>query len=201
MICDAAILAGGRAERMGGQPKGLLRVAGLSIVERQVAALREAAREVLLVLADESTRDLYAGLGVRVVLDRMPGLGPLAGIDAALDAATSDSLLIVGCDLPLLDGGLLALVRDHAPEAQVVVPRLAGRPQALHARWHRSALASVRKRLASRELPLLPILDQLRTVYLDEPELRAAARHPDLRGLTNVNTPEDLRRAEALARS
>lgn len=193
-MTSAAILAGGRAERMGGRPKGLALVGGRRIVDRQVAALREVAGEVLLVVGDPSP---YAGVeGVRVVLDHHPGLGPLAGIHAALWAAASDDVLIVGCDLPLLDRATLERVRDHAPGAQVVVPRLQGRPQALHARWNKSARAAVEERLKAGELRLLELLNQLQTVFLDEESLPPTAKI----GLTNVNTPEDLARADQLAR-
>jgi molybdopterin-guanine dinucleotide biosynthesis protein A len=193
-VTSAAILAGGRAERMGGRPKGLALVGGRRIVDRQGAALREVAGEVLLVVGDPSP---YAGVdGVRVVLDHHPGRGPLAGIHAALWAAASDDVLIVGCDLPLLDRATLERVRDHAPGAQVVVPRLEGRPQALHARWSRSVRGVVEERLKAGELRLLDLLNQLQTVFLDEDALPATAKI----GLTNVNTPADLARAEELLR-
>jgi molybdopterin-guanine dinucleotide biosynthesis protein A len=183
---DAAILAGGRGERLGGQPKGLLEIGGRTVIARQIEALSPLVREVLLVGGDA-----YADVaGVRRVADRQPGRGPLAGLEAAFVASDADALIVVGCDLPFLDAGLLTLVRDHAPAAQAAVPRVDSRPQALHARYGRAALPHVQARLQRGELRLLGLLDDLDPEWLDEPALRAI--DPTLRGLTNVNTPAEL---------
>ena len=131
---------------MGGRNKALLEIDGQRIVDRQLAVLAPLAGEVLLVTGDPVP---YSGVrGARVVLDRHPGLGPLAGIQAAFYASAADALLVIACDLPFLDGNLVRLVRDHAPGAQAVVPRLGERPQPLHARFARSALPAIDARLA-----------------------------------------------------
>jgi molybdopterin-guanine dinucleotide biosynthesis protein A len=200
----AAILAGGRARRMGGAFKGGLEVGGRRILERELAALARVSDEILLVAGDATaeseigfTFSQKSEIGFTFVADRAPGLGPLAGIDAAFRATHADALLVVGCDLPFLDERLLALVRDAAPEAEAVVPRVAGRPQALHARYARSLAPAVEERLARGELRLLDLVAAARTRFLDEAELRAI--DPSLRGLTNVNTPEELAAARRLA--
>jgi molybdopterin-guanine dinucleotide biosynthesis protein A len=181
---------------MGGCDKGLLRVAGRRIVDRQLAVLRPLFGEVLLV-ADAATLERHTDVeGVRPVLDRQPGRGPLAGLEAALSASSAEAVLVLGCDLPLLDEGLLTLVRDHRPAAEAVVPRLGGRAQALHARYIRAVLPAVQAQLAANQLRLLALLDAIETEFLDEAVLRSAARDGGLSGLTNVNTPADLAAAE-----
>src|SRR5262245_4899478 len=101
----AAILAGGRARRLGGVWKGGLDIGGRTIVAREAAALARISDERLLVIgAQQSEMDFTATqLGMRVVIDRAPGQGPLSGLDAAFAATTADTLLVVGCDLPFLD--------------------------------------------------------------------------------------------------
>jgi molybdopterin-guanine dinucleotide biosynthesis protein A len=85
---------------------------------------------------------------------------------------------------------LVRLVRDEAPGAAAVVPRVGGRPQPLHARYARAVAPLVAERLARGARRLVELLDDLDVVYLEEPRLRAL--DPTLRGLTNVNTPEAL---------
>jgi molybdopterin-guanine dinucleotide biosynthesis protein A len=191
MGVSAAILAGGRARRLGGADKAQLDVGGRRMVDRQVAALAPLVDEVLLVGARA------AAAGTRAIADAQPGRGPLAGLVAALAAARpgTDALLVVGCDLPFLDERLLRLVRDHAPAAAAVVPRVGGRPQPLHARYRCGILTQVEARLARGALRLVELLDELEVAWLDEATLRAV--DPTLRGLTNVNTPEDLAAARA----
>jgi molybdopterin-guanine dinucleotide biosynthesis protein A len=193
MRVDAAILAGGRARRMGGADKALVEVGGRRIVERQRDVLAPRFAEVLLVVG-ASTRDRSLELdGVRLVADEQPGEGPLAALATALGATAADALVVVGCDLPFLDGRLLERVRDHAPAAEAVVPRVGGRAQPLHARYARGVRAKALLRLGRGERRLLALLDDLEVAWLEEPELRAL--DPTLRGLTNVNTPEALARA------
>ena len=195
----AAILAGGRAQRMGGALKGLLEVGGRAIMLREVAALAQVASEVLVVAGDlDPFRAALAGAPVSWVADREPGLGPLAGLDAAFAATTAGELLVVGCDLPFLDVRLLERVRDAAPDADAVVPRVNGRPQPLHARYARRIADRVAARLARGTLALVDLLGELDVAWLDEAELRAI--DPALVGFTNVNTPAELEAARLRSR-
>ena len=195
-MVKAAILAGGRGRRLGGAAKALLELGGQTILARQTEILRPLFSEVLLVVGHEEPYRAHASsLGLELVRDREPARGPLAGLQAALDATDADSLVVVGCDLPFLDPKLLQLVRDDAPSAEAVVPRVGARPQPLHARYARSILSHVEARLRRDELRLLSLLDDLEVAWLDEPRLRAI--DPGLRGLTNLNTPDDLARARA----
>src|SRR6185503_20854096 len=99
----AAILAGGQAARFGGRDKSALVIDGRSILERQIAELLRVTDDVLVVGAEmgsgrflfepahhKSTRPLF-----RLVPDRVPGCGPLGGLDAALAAARDDVVVIV----------------------------------------------------------------------------------------------------------
>jgi molybdopterin-guanine dinucleotide biosynthesis protein A len=186
-----AIVAGGLATRLGGVAKSSLVVGGRSIAERQLHALRATFPRVLVVANDAGP---WAGLGVEVVADRFVGAGPLAGVHAALVATAAHAgVVCVAGDMPFVAPGLLALLRDHAPESAAVVPRVAGRPEPLLARWSREALPLVEARLAAGERAVHAVFAALATAWLDEPALRAV--DPTLRSFANVNTPEELRRA------
>jgi molybdopterin-guanine dinucleotide biosynthesis protein A len=196
MTTVAAIIAGGRAERMGGHPKGLLEVDGRRIVDRQLEALRAVFDRVFLVANDPAPwRELQLG----IVPDRVPGAGPLAGIDAALAALTDQepAVVCVAGDMPFLHPAALTLLRDHAPDAAAVAPRLAGRPDPLCARYARSCAAAVAGALAQSHFKAAALLASLDVAYLDEPTLRSV--DPALTFLTNVNTPDDLARLAAIS--
>lgn len=77
---SAAVLAGGMSRWMG-TPKALLRRGERTILEDKVALLKKFFKEVVVVEEDEG---LFSGLGVEVLKDFIPGLGPLAGLHAAL---------------------------------------------------------------------------------------------------------------------
>jgi molybdopterin-guanine dinucleotide biosynthesis protein A len=186
----AAIIAGGKAERMGGQPKGLLIVEGRRIIDRQLEVLRATFNRVFLVANDPVP---WAGLKLEIVPDRVPGAGPLAGLDAALASLrpSEEWVVCVAGDMPFLDGRALALLRDH-PHAQAIVPRVGGRPDPLFARYSQSCAPTIARALAEGRRKTMSLLDELEVAYLEEPVLRAI--DPALRFLTNINTPDDLLR-------
>ena len=188
----AAILAGGRARRLGGTPKPLLVVDGRRVIDRQLAILAPLFADLVIVANDPAP---FAGLGIEVIADRHgPALGPLAGLDAALGwlPAGCDSVLCVAGDMPYLASALVERLRN-APPAPAVVPRFACVPQPLCGRYHRSVASAVDAALrsGSRGFAMHAFLERLPgVVWLDEPELRRL--DPDLRTFTNLNTPADL---------
>ncbi|MGE5153810.1 MAG: molybdenum cofactor guanylyltransferase MobA [Bdellovibrio bacteriovorus] len=128
------ILAGGRARRLGGVDKGLVEVAGLSLVERVIGVLTPQVGSLLINANRESGR--YLRLGHPVIPDQRPGFpGPLAGIASALAAAPTDWILCVPCDTPWIPpdlGNRLGLALE-AGRADLAVAHDGVRLQPLHA--------------------------------------------------------------------
>ncbi len=100
------ILAGGRAQRMGGIDKGLILLNGKPMIEHVIAALRPEIDNLLI----NANRNLeqYAAFGYPVIPDIMDGyLGPLAGIASGMRAASTRYIVIAPCDSPLIAGNLV----------------------------------------------------------------------------------------------
>jgi molybdopterin-guanine dinucleotide biosynthesis protein A len=187
MAVAAAILAGGRGKRLGGTDKGLVVIGGEPIVTRQLRALAPLVAERLVVAGN---LDPYADCDARLVVDLHPGGGPLAGLEAALSATDADQLLVFACDMPFIDAALVRALCD-APAAEAVVARLDGKAQPLAARYARTILPRVQRRLQRDKLRMLDLVAELDPQWLDFPA--------GTRALFNVNTPADLARAEELA--
>ena len=187
MTLAAAILAGGRASRMGGQAKSILVVDGERVIDRQLAVLATLTPHILVVANDV---DAYAGLGVPVVPDEpdAAGQGPLAGILAALvhAPAAADRVLVVACDMPYLAAAPLArLVAAAGATAAVDIAAPPGEP--LCAVYAAACIPAIRARLADGRRKASDLLA--------DPALRVAIvsfTGDDLRVLTNVNSPDDL---------
>jgi molybdopterin-guanine dinucleotide biosynthesis protein A len=199
----AAIVAGGKGTRLGNVDKSGLVIGGRTILDRQLEALRGRFSRILLVLAPATPADTAVSgrppEEVVLVHDRAPaGSGPLAGLDAALAALSpeEESLVCIAGDMPLVTGPALDLLRDTAPEAQALVPLVAGHPEPLFARYHRTCAAAVATALAEGRLKTMGLLAAVRVHWLPEATLRAV--DPQLMCLQNINTPEDLARAEKL---
>lgn len=112
------ILAGGRGSRMGGEDKGLVDLNGRAMAAHVVARLRPQVGRLLI--SANRNQDRYAALGCEVVPDLLTDYqGPLAGMAAALQAASTPYVVTVPCDSPLIAADVVArleaaMVRDDA---------------------------------------------------------------------------------------
>jgi molybdopterin-guanine dinucleotide biosynthesis protein A len=189
---DAAILAGGRARRLGGRDKRALRVGRTTILERQLAALEGLVDRVFVVGGDP----MAGGVPFpAVVPDRLPSAGALGGLYTALCEADGPHVLVVACDLPFVTAALLAGLMTLADsECDAVVPRSTDGLQPLCAVYARRLADDVRRRIESGHLKIQDLLGAIRVREFGPAEI--AALDADDRLFFNVNTPEDL--AEAL---
>jgi molybdopterin-guanine dinucleotide biosynthesis protein A len=186
----AALLVGGASSRMG-RDKARLELGGIANATR-LALLLDALFEELLLVGGDPPPDAPG----RRVPDPDGPVCALRGVVTALQAARAPRVFVVATDLPLLTPDLvLALVAW--PEADAVVPLDAAGIHPLCAVYRRDALLPpARKGLAAGRLDLRGPLDAVATSYFGPDEL--ARIDPTGHALTNVNTPEDLARAEAL---
>lgn len=110
------LLAGGRATRMGGRDKGLIDLAGRSLAAHVLATLTPQV-DALLINANRH-EDEYAALGAPVVRDPLEGfLGPLAGVLAGLEAASTPLVATLPCDSPFVPPDLVARMRTGLDRA------------------------------------------------------------------------------------
>jgi len=189
---SAVVLAGGLARRFKGEDKGLIELARRPLAAWVVGRLAGHVAEVLV----NANRNLalYAALGHPVVTDHLPGNpGPLAGLLAAGRTAQQEWLLSVPCDAPFLPLDLAGHLHAQALVNHVPLVRAADETGIHYAVMliHRTLLADLDSfvRGGGRQVRAWQETQTLETVYFKV----------DPYAFLNVNTPEDLRRAERLA--
>ncbi len=193
MRVSGVIQAGGKSTRMGGEPKALLALGGRRIIERVVDAVVAAVDDLLLVT---NTPELYRFLGVPMVADVYPDHGSLGGIFSGLSAASGDAAFTVACDMPFVHRDVVRRLVERAEEADVIIPRVGGQLETLHAVYGKRCLPAIEARLRAGRLKIVGFFDDVRVVEVDESEV---ARHGDPSVLfMNVNTPDELERARAI---
>ncbi len=192
---SAAILAGGRARRFGGRDKSALVVDGRTILEHQLAELRELTTDIMIVGGNLSQPPAPA----RTVQDRLPGCGPLGGLHAALESATGDATLLLACDMPYLSAPFLRYLLTLTRDADAVVPRSERGFHPLCAAYTRACRAPVTARLAKGHLKMIDLLDDVRVRVVTTDEVDGFGDHHRL--LANVNTPAEYRRPRGGSRS
>ena len=190
---SAAILAGGRARRLGGRDKSRVVVGGRTILERQIEILRRLVPRVVIVANDLES---FADAGVPVLPDAVPGCGSLGGIYTALTAA-GGPVLVLACDLPFVTEAFLARVIDAGRDADVAIPRGPDGYQPLCANYGPACAEPLRRRLEQGALKVVDLLADVRVRELGPEEI--APFDPDGLLLLNVNTAADVARAELAA--
>ena len=172
------VVAGGASRRMG-RDKSLLRLDGATLLERAVATLAEVFDEVLVAGGD-------APGGARAVRDIFPGIGPLGGIHAGLEATDRAAAFVVACDMPLLDAGVIAkqIALWQETDADALVPVAGGRPEPLHAIYAARCLTAIEDQIGRGDHCVRTLFESVRVRFW-EPD------PSDARSFANVNTPEE----------
>lgn len=179
-----------------GTNKALLTIeGGETLISRVVRNLRPLTADVIVV---SSTPELYADLGAKQVEDAIAGAGPLAGLHAGLQAASADWSFVVACDMPLVDRRLVRYMLLLTTGQDVVIPRVAGQAEPLHALYNKACLPFVERRLATGERRMISFHPDVRVRFVERDEWSVI--DPNGYSFLNANTPEDWQRLQAVLR-
>jgi molybdopterin-guanine dinucleotide biosynthesis protein A len=187
-----------------GRDKALVEFGGQPLVAHAIGILRAAGVPVSIAGA-RSPLDSYAP----VVSDAEPGLGPLAGICAALDSTSTRLAVFLPVDTPLLPPALIAYLLRHARVTgmAVTLPTVNAFPQTFPVVLSREALPVLRRELAEgrsgcyaafraaaaglgQSVAQLPVEVLVQSGQVSHPTALPAARW-----FLNINAPPDLDRA------
>ena len=193
-VWTAAIIAGGRAQRLGGLDKSDLVIGGRRIIDRQLSVLGHVAEHILIVSNDHHR---FRSSGLRVCADLIPGAGPLGGLYTALLMSPTARTMVVACDLPFLTASFLRHLAARVAGTDAVIPRTAAGAQPLCAVYERTCVEPIRNRLERQEFRVSGLGEALRVT--DIGPLEVAPFDPDGTLFFNVNTPDDYARAIDLA--
>ena len=187
-MLGGVVLAGGESRRMG-RIKALLPIGGATLIETVIARLRESCPEVLVVT---NTPEQFGDLGVRMVPDALPGRQSLVGIYTGILHMRGPAF-VCGCDMPFLHPPLIRHLGALADGVDVVIPRLHGEYEPLHAVYTPACLEPIR-RCVERHGRNTGFLDEVRVRVVEVEEIRRF--DPELRSFVNVNTPQDYARVQ-----
>ncbi len=192
-----AIQAGGASRRMG-RDKALMPFLGRPLILQVVERLTNLADEVIITTNHPAD---YAFLDLPLVTDLQPGRGALGGLYTVLASASQPLVAVAACDMPFASRALFEYERDLLVEsgADVVIPSTTSGLEPLHAIYRRATcLPAVLSALDGGAWKLIAWFPQVKVRALTPEE----TAHYDPHGLVfwNLNTPEEFRQAEALAR-
>ena len=203
---SAVVLSGGPAKRMGCD-KGLLKLAGRPLVWHVCEKVSGMVDETLVVVSSREQAEAYInvlkGLGdeVRVVVDEMHIRTPLVGAVTGFRHSKCEYTLLTSSDMPLTPVEVYAFLLDLAPGHRAVAFRWPdGRVEPLCAVYKtREALRVGEEALGRGDLRLRRLLTDMGGVlYVSTRILKMI--DPDMLTLFDVDSVEDLRRAERIVK-
>jgi molybdopterin-guanine dinucleotide biosynthesis protein A len=183
------ILAGGLGRRMGGIDKGLQELRGRPMVHWVVERLAPQVDELLINANQNGER--YAAFGHRVVPDEIPDFaGPLAGLHAALSAASHPLVATAPCDSPFLPADLISRLFSAltATGADLAVARTFDQPHPVFCLCQRDVLPHLTEFLAGGGRKIDRWYATLKVVEV--------AFDDEADAFENINTREELGRFE-----
>ena len=188
------ILAGGLARRMGGGDKGLLRLGDKSILQHVVDRLGPQVSGLALNANGEAER--FAGFGLPVIADSVEGFaGPLAGVLAGLDWAAekgADHIVTAAADTPFFPADLVPrLMLALEGGSKIALARTKDGRHPTFGLWPVSLREDLRQELIAGTRKVVAWTDKHGTGYADFPAL-------GFDPFFNVNTPDDLAKAQVL---
>lgn len=198
---SSIILAGGFSSRFG-RDKGLLPLAGKSLIKHVLDVVCNIVDETIVVVSSKVQAENFmkvVGLNVHVVIDACNMQGPLVGALTGFEKACGKYSLLLPCDTPLISKEVLLLLLDLCTSRDAVIPRWPNRYiEPLQAVYRtKPALETTKNALNEGKSDMHCMIDKLQGVrYISTLVLQQL--DPKLRTFFNVNTPLDLKKAEIL---
>jgi len=199
---DGVILAGGRARRMDGQPKGLLKFGKQTLLHHIITRAKPQLRSLALNVPSHQ-HQLYQGFHLPMFADSVTGYaGPLAGVHAAMSALnnretpSSSYFMTLTTDAPFIPEDLVVRLDEgrRAMKGDIVCARSQNRRHPLFALWPLGLQDDLQDALSNGIRKVEDWTQRYRTVYVD------FAVEP-FDPFFNVNSPTELAQAEQLLES
>ena len=181
------VLAGGLSTRMR-KDKASLPWKESDFLNQVLSRLAPVCRELIVV------SNVYRNItlpNVRIVPDNYTFCGPLAGMQAGIYASNYDYNFIAACDMPFLNTQTVEYIGLSAIGYDAAVPFVDGYFNPLHGVYHRTCLTYIEELLEQGNYRILDFYNMIRLRYISVDELKQFDK--ELKTLTNINTPEDLR--------
>lgn len=198
MDISCIVLAGGKSLRLG-RDKAAVTIGGRSLLQWVISGLVFFDCDIVIVTAKEQPLPRFIDYPkLKVVSDIYPGKGSLGGIYTGLAASDSFYNLVVACDMPFLNQGLLRYMVEVAEDFDLVVPKLGNRIEPLHAVYSRNCLAPIEFLLKQDELQIFQFFSEVKVRYVEAEEINRF--DPDHLSFFNINTEADVQTATEISK-
>jgi molybdopterin-guanine dinucleotide biosynthesis protein A len=164
---SAFILAGGKSSRFGSD-KALFEYRGRPLIEHVIESIRPVVGR-MAIISNEPERLAY--LEIPCHPDSVEGLGPFGGVYTAMLLCVTDFALVVGCDMPEISADLIRYMASVSGGYDVVVPRVGGWYEPLHALYSKRCLPPAEKSIRAGNRQIVSFFTEVSVRAVEEEEV------------------------------
>jgi len=193
--CTGVILSGGLSTRFNGQNKAFIKVDGKRILDRLYTIFSELFNEIILVTNDPLQ---FVEWDLMIVSDILPVRSSLTGIHTGLFYLKHQFAFFSACDTPFLKKELVEVLLENIDRTtDIIMPETAAGMEPLCAIYSKRCLDTAEHHIKQNKLKIQRALSNHRLKKIPESVLRS--KDPELASFFNINTPEDLAKAQEMA--
>ncbi len=185
------ILAGGKAKRMGGINKALIKIDNVPIIERILAVLRQVLSNIMIIT---NYPEAFSYLNLPMARDLIPNSGSLGGLYTGLTLCPTGHAFFVACDMPYLNAQVIRYIISKVDANDIVIPRIGGHLEPLHAIYSKKCAHPMGDLIRNGDYKILNLLPKMKLLEL--PEEAFLPFDPELKFISNINSPHDMKSAE-----
>ena len=193
--CTGVILSGGLNSRFDGENKAFMSVGGRRIIDRLLDVFSDLFEEIILVT---NRPQHFLKWDLTIVTDIIDLRSSLTGIHTGLFYTKNPYAFFSACDTPFLKKEMVEiLIEQIEPKIDIIMPETSAGFEPLCAIYSKRCLKPAEDHLMADKVKIQWAFRSSRIKHIAENQLRPA--DPELRSFFNINTPQDLVRAEELA--
>ena len=179
----AFILIGGKSERFG-SPKWKAKINGKSVLDIVWDACNSFENRIIV------GKEKLDGFEKPFIQDTLKINAPMNGLYTALSNTKTDWILLLSCDLPLIDSKIFKKLWESRKEnCDAVIPIANDKMQVTCGFYHKRVLSTLESEIEKKNYSIFKLLEKLNTVYI---------KFGNDNRFTNMNTQNDMRAAEKI---
>ncbi len=190
-MISCAITAGGKASRMHGKTKAFSLIDNERIIDRNLKILKSLFSEIIIISNRDSEFTEYKD--IPTYKDEYKNIGPLAGLHSAIKNSKEDAVFLISSDLPFISRLIIEklIIEYKKDESEAIIPKIGNNIEPLFGIYNCSILSLLENHIENgNSKSMKSLLNIINTKYIEIDDNKE-----NRRAFTNVNTPNDLAKA------
>lgn len=203
-MIGVVVLAGGESKRIG-KDKGLIRLLNKPLILWVVESILDFTKEIIVCIGKSQDLNSYKEIlpkSAKIVVEGEEVRSPVIGILNGLRKVSSEYVIVLACDMPFIRKDVLEFIAKESEGFDACIPIWeSNKIEPLHSCYKKDVtIKEVKKAIVEGKLSNRGFIERLKSVkYLEVEKLKSFDEN--LTFLFNINTKNDLKKAETIAKS